>query len=278
MNARWLRSNRLLVCLLLAAAVLVTGLLVVVVRQPQGEQAGNSPVFLEGVGDPSVNPFVPIEVIKPKAVNGDAVTQSSPDSAGTDDLATCDPEKLIAYLMAHPEEASAWIQALNSDPTFTWSGGAYIAEEQIPAYIRELTPRLLSDDLRVTNHQFTDGRAIAVQSVLQKGTAVLVDSSGVSRVRCACGNPLTPMVQLSAPPEYVGKPWTDFTPIKIIIINRDFRCNPDQYFDGRQCRPVTYCPPGQYLAPNNRCYEVPFCPPGQVPGPNEAYSGDPIEL
>ncbi|MGH4004127.1 MAG: DUF6777 domain-containing protein, partial [Pseudonocardiaceae bacterium] len=288
MNVRWLRSNRILVALLIAT-MLATGLLAaVVVRQYQSEQAG--PVYLETTESPGLNPFVPVAGDKPKAESGDAVKQTVPASAGTDNRATCDPERLITYLAAHPAEASAWTQALNSDPSLTWSGGKQISLAQIPTYIRELTPQLLSDDLRVTNHQFEKGKAIAVQSVLQKGTAVLTDKSGVSRVRCACGNPLKPMAQLSRPPVYSGKPWPDFTPIKIIIIDRDRdrRCGSDEYFDGRRCRPTISCPPGQYLAPNNRCHYPPNvcpppmlrdndgrcyyppdrCPPPLVPGPN----------
>lgn len=290
MNVRWLRSNRILIALLIATLLATGFLALVAVRQYQSEQAGNKPLYLEAAESPGINPFVPAAEDNPKAGRGGGVKQAVADSPGTDNRATCDPEKLIAYLAAHPAEASAWTQALNSDPSLTWSGGKQISLEQIPTYIRELTPRLLSDDLRVTNHQFEKGKAIAVQSVLQKGTAVLIDKDGVSRVRCACGNPLKPMAQLSRPPVYSGKPWPDFTPIKIIIIDRDRerRCGSDEYFDGRRCRPTTSCPPDQYLAPNNRCYYPPSvcpppllrdndgrcyhppdeCPPPRVPGPD----------
>ncbi|MGH4011499.1 MAG: DUF6777 domain-containing protein [Pseudonocardiaceae bacterium] len=292
MNVRWLRSNRILIALLIAT-VLTAGLLaVVVVRQYQDEQAGNRPMYLEAAEDPGLNPFVPVTGDKAEVGNGEAVQPSvpgsPPDSPRINDQATCDPERLISYLATHPAEASAWAQALNSDPSLTWSGGKQISLAQIPTYIRELTPQLLPDDLRVTNHRFEKGKPVAVQSVLQKGTAVLSDKSGVSRVRCACGNPLKPMAQLSRPPTYAGKPWSDRTPIKVVIIDRDRRCDSGEYFDGRHCRPTHSCPPGQYLAPNNRCYHPPDvcplpllgsndgrcyyppdqCPPAQIPGPN----------
>ncbi len=293
MNVQWLRSNRILVSLLIAT-LLATGLLALVVaRQHQGDQTGNRPVYLEAAEDPGLKPFVPLDAGKPEVRSADEAESTVPDSAGTDNQVTCDPERLIAYLAAHSAEASAWIQALNSDHSLTWGGGNQISLEQIPAYIRELTPQPLSDDLGVTNYQFENGKPIAVQSVLQKGTAVLIDKSGVSRVRCACGNPLTPMVQSSKPPAYSGKPWPDFRPIKIVIIERDpdRRCGSDEYFDGRQCRPATLCPPGQYLAPNSRCYYPPDrcpapllrdddgrcyhppdpCPPHKVPGPKGCY-------
>ena len=60
----------------------------------------------------------------------------------------------------------------------------------VPAFLRGLTPVVLRADTRVTNHGFRDGSATSFQSVLQAGTAVLVDDHGAPRVRCACGNPL----------------------------------------------------------------------------------------
>ena len=45
-------------------------------------------------------------------------------------------------------------------------------------------------DTRVTNHGFNDGEATPFQSLLEAGTAVLVDNTGVPRVKCNCGNPL----------------------------------------------------------------------------------------
>ena len=53
-----------------------------------------------------------------------------------------------------------------------------------------LTAVRLRFDTRVTNHGFRDGGANPFQSLLQAGTAVLVDDQGVPRVKCNCGNPL----------------------------------------------------------------------------------------
>ncbi len=68
--------------------------------------------------------------------------------------------------------------------------------------------------MQVTNHRFADGVLGTVQSVLQEGTAVLVDADGTPRVRCACGNPLAPAAYTSdedTDNEYVGEPWDGFT-------------------------------------------------------------------
>ena len=220
MNVRWLSSNRALVASFVAALLSVVLLTVLVVRQHT--EAGNSQLYLETAGGVGANPFVPLSPDAPKAAGGEVDPEgaASPNSPGTDNIGACDPGNLAAYLGAHPEKASAWAQALNSDPTLTWGGGDQVALQQIPAYISELTPRVLTEDLRVTNYQLTNGSATAVQAVLQNGTAVLVDAKGVSRVRCACGNPLTPMIRLSAPPKYLGTPWPGFQPPRITTIER----------------------------------------------------------
>ena len=62
----------------------------------------------------------------------------------------------------------------------------------IGAYVDSLTPVVLTDDTLVTNHGYRDGHATTLPAVLQAGTAVMVDTLGVPRVKCNCGNPLTP--------------------------------------------------------------------------------------
>ena len=53
-------------------------------------------------------------------------------------------------------------------------------------------------------------RAWIPNSVLQAGTAVLVDTFGVPRVRCSCGNPLAPAIELAAGVTVRGTPWPGF--------------------------------------------------------------------
>ncbi|MDQ4034180.1 MAG: hypothetical protein M3332_18850 [Actinomycetota bacterium] len=226
MNVRWLSSNRALAASFIAVLLSVVLLTVLVIRQHT--ESANGQVYLETAEGVGANPFVPLSPDTPEAVGGEVTPGggTTPMSPGTDNVGTCDPGKLAAYLDANPEKASAWAQALNSDPTLTWSGGGEIGTQQIPAYILELTPRVLTEDLRVTNYQFRDGKATAVQAVLQNGTAVLIDAKGVSRVRCACGNPLTPMIRLSAQPIYQGRPWPGFQPLRITIVEQPPRPEP----------------------------------------------------
>jgi len=92
----------------------------------------------------------------------------------------CDAAQLVAFLQAEPAKAAAWAQV------------QAIAPEAIGDYVATLMPAWLMTDTRVTNHGFSGGVATPRQSTLAAGTAVLVDSNLVPRVRCKCGNPLTP--------------------------------------------------------------------------------------
>jgi len=76
---------------------------------------------------------------------------------------------------------------------------------------------VLRYDTRVTNHGFANGVATPYQSVLQAGTAVLVDRFGVPRARCYCGNPLLPPIPQSTP-HYTGDTWPRWSPTTIIVV------------------------------------------------------------
>jgi len=95
---------------------------------------------------------------------------------------TCDPERLISFLIAHPKIGEAWAQVQG------------IEFNEIPEYIRGLEVRVLAADLAVQNHGYdvTTQSAYAIDSVLAAGTAVLVDENGDVRTRCYCGNPIVP--------------------------------------------------------------------------------------
>jgi hypothetical protein len=71
----------------------------------------------------------------------------------------------------------------------------------------------------VTNHGYVNGRATPIQSVLQAGTAVFVNSYGQPVVKCYCGNPLTPPMLYQAP-VYTGPRWPRFETRYITIIER----------------------------------------------------------
>lgn len=119
---------------------------------------------------------------------------------GTRDETTCDPDLLVAALGRRPAEAAAWADVLE------------IEVEEIGSYIATMTALNLTVDTRVTNHGFLEGEAIARQSVLQVGTAVLVDEFGVPRVRCSSGSPLLPPEAVEGTTAYRGSAWDTFDP------------------------------------------------------------------
>jgi hypothetical protein len=193
----------LLVVAVAAAAVLATKAL---------SDNNEEDVFLEGVADTGQNPFTTAAFVAEvttttTAVTGESTTTAKPGLfGGSGNQKVCDPAKLIEFLTTHADKAGAWVAALNADPTLTWSGTTPLKVSDIPAYIAELAPTFLSADTRVTNHGFLNGRPTPHQSVLQKGTAVLVDKQGIPRARCACGNPLIPPHKVDHP-HYRGHKW-----------------------------------------------------------------------
>lgn len=138
---------------------------------------------------------------------------------GTQDQTSCDADAMLAYLQANFAKAQAWVDAQNNDPNLLWGDGrTELAVVDLPAFFEELTPAILLEDTRVTNHGYRDGRPTGRQSVLQAGTAVLVDKYGVPRARCACGNPLIPPLPSPTPPVYVGPQWPRWSPVTVVII------------------------------------------------------------
>lgn len=177
---------------------------------------GNNPtgaaeVFLEPANSVGRNPFADFLVLPVPSIlpaldlltgDGDGIKSLRGDQVGlyggTRNDQVCDREQLIRFLGENPDKGAAW------------AGVQGIKPADIPGYIRSLTPLQLRVDTRVTNHGFADGVATPLQSVLQAGTAVLVDRSGVPRARCACGNPLLPPEAQAAKVSYKGEPWAGF--------------------------------------------------------------------
>nr|MDT0526076.1 DUF6777-containing protein [Streptomyces sp. DSM 41633] len=89
---------------------------------------------------------------------------------------------------------------------------------QIPGYLKALTPVVLRADTQVTSHGYSAGKATAFQAVLQAGTAVLADSRGLPRVRCACGNPLDPPVVAKGQVAHRGERWPGYDPARILAV------------------------------------------------------------
>ena len=170
---------------------------------------------------------------------------------GSNDLGRCDVVQLEAFLGSNPDKAKAWVDALNRDPLLRWEGGT-LTTDDIPDYIDSLTSIILVSDTRVTNHGYYEGTATPLQSVLQKGTAVLVDKYGVPRAKCFCGNPLLP-------PQQPGKPFNPGT-----VSNDPNEPATPGVPVKRHCVSV----PGTY---------EPVCTDGGDPNESTSYVGDPWE-
>lgn len=158
--------------------IYVPGLTLTAANDP-GIDPFTDPVLVSGAGDLPANVALTGTAgaadLGGRAVNG---TDAGLYAAG--DTAACDTAALSNRLLADPPAARAW-------------AGVYgIGTADIPHYLNTLTPVVLTTDTWVTNHSYTSGRAVPFQSVLQRGTAVYVDSAGVPRAMCSCGNPLAP--------------------------------------------------------------------------------------
>jgi hypothetical protein len=142
---------------------------------------------------------------RPLHTAGHVVSGDAPGLYGGTEANSCDIAAMQAFLGTHPDHAAAWAAALMIDPS------------RLDEHFASLTPVTLQTDTAVTNHGFDSGAAVPFQTVLQAGTAVLVDAVGIPRVRCYCGNPLQP-------PEprwnvrYVGAHWDGFDPQSVTQI------------------------------------------------------------
>lgn len=209
---------------LVAAMLGAAGALVVVLANDDDkDEPTGDPVTLEPVESPGASPFVTGSAVATSGLSSAAVAAADAISSdlevdaetggrvaagtepglygGTMDEQACDPFELAGFLESEPEKAAAFAGVLGIQPA------------EIRAYIEGLTPVLLTADTWVTNHGFENGEATSFQSVLQAGTAVLIDEHGVPRVRCFCGNPLVePQTDDYTLHATEGEEWDDYEP------------------------------------------------------------------
>jgi uncharacterized protein DUF6777 len=157
--------------------------------------------FFDPVGQDKVG------VVGPAKAGGTFAGDTPGLYGGTKDNASCDAQKMIDFLAANPDKAAAWAAVLG------------IQVSDIGQYINGLTSMILRSDTAVTNHGYSNGKATTLTSILQAGTAVLVDAHGVPVVKCYCGNPLTSYVP-KAKLSYTGPSWAGFNPTQITVIQQ----------------------------------------------------------
>lgn len=150
---------------------------------------------------PPVDPVDPATLIGVRPQSGTVPAAGAPLYGGSGDRRVCDVDALITYLEGNADKAAAWAETLG------------ISAGLVAQYVRaSLTPSVLLYDTRVTNHGFANGRATSFQAILEAGSAVLVDFQGQPRVKCKCGNPLTPPIRAAATARYAGPHWRGFQP------------------------------------------------------------------
>ncbi|WP_139279828.1 DUF6777 domain-containing protein [Rhodococcoides yunnanense] len=203
----------------LAVTLLVTG----------GSAASTAEVALQSADSIGPGPFTPSVALSSRALSdlssddvlaqlaGSISTSSSGMSSiagttpglygGTDNESSCDAAALANYLGQNRAASEAWASTFG------------ISTQAIPFFLDTLTPVVLTTDMRVTNYSFDGEAAIPFQSVLQAGTAVLVDAAGVPRIRCNCGNPLGPPASepLSAY-QATGERWPSYTEQDVVAV------------------------------------------------------------
>ena len=82
-----------------------------------------------------------------------------------------------------------------------------------------LTPVVLGSDSWLTVSDLTEGAAVPTAAVLQAGTAVLIDTSGTPRVRCADAAPLAAAAAVPFAGQLTtGMPWAGYDSSAVVAI------------------------------------------------------------
>jgi hypothetical protein len=201
--------------------------------------------------DPGPEPFTgPADVSGSKTVSLQASSseasgsQASGPYGGTGSDKVCDRDLLIKFLRDNPDRMRAWAGVLGIDPSYS----------SVSRYIAKLHPVTLTRDTQVTNHSFVNGRAVGFQSILQAGTAVLVDRYGHPVARCRCGNPLTePTYFESAKCIHCPPHYTPPTYCKLWTHETDYKYTDDYYSNDEYDKLfIDAWRDGPYI----RCYEA----------------------
>ncbi|MEU0837894.1 DUF6777 domain-containing protein [Streptomyces sp. NPDC005962] len=166
----------------------------------------------EPVGKTSVPAFTPAigqdrrHVVSPS--NGGRAFQGDTPGlyAGVPGRQPCDRRELIHDLKASPKKAAAWSRV------------QHIRPERIPAYVHRLSGVVLRSDTYARTYGY-QGRVKPAATVLQAGTAVLVDRRGMPVVKCASGNPLRAAApSKGSDPRFTGPQWSGFSRNAVTVI------------------------------------------------------------
>jgi hypothetical protein len=206
--------------LVLAAIFFLGGLYLYKSSQGDAGQQEDSTVTLRAAEIAGANSFTPSvaqapetsgipSASPPQSSGGLTMARGSSASlyAATRNIASCNAGQLTSYLQTNADRAGPWASAFGLQPT------------DIQPLVAGLTPVLTRADTRVTEYVFSGGKAVGDQVVLQRGTAVFIDRTGIPRIRCASGNPLRPPQPISGTARYKGAPWPGFSPGSLVTVS-----------------------------------------------------------
>lgn len=118
----------------------------------------------------------------------------------------CDVAEMARSLRSNPPARQAWASLMG------------VEENRVDDLLDAFTPLVLTRDTAVTSSIYSGGEGEWFQAILQSGTAVLVDSTGVPRVQCACGNPLVSPARDLNRVRIVGDEWDGYRSDQIIDV------------------------------------------------------------
>ncbi|MGR3936524.1 DUF6777 domain-containing protein [Streptomyces sp. BRA346] len=167
-------------------------------REPVGKTS--VPAFTQAVGHDRRH------VVSPS--NGGRAFQGDTPGlySGAPGRKPCDRQELIRDLKATPKKAAAWARV------------QHIRPERIRAYVHRLSGVVLRSDTYARTYGY-QGRVKPAATVLQAGTAVLVDRRGMPVVKCASGNPIRAAApKKNAEPTFTGPEWSGFSRNAVTVI------------------------------------------------------------
>ncbi|MBX3313035.1 MAG: hypothetical protein KF906_01845 [Actinobacteria bacterium] len=120
--------------------------------------------------------------------------------------AACDVDAIADALEGDDGARAAWTSLMD------------VEDGAVRETLDGLIPLVLTRDTAVTNSVYSGGEPGRFQAVLEAGTPVLVDGSGVPKVKCSCANPLD-APEVGAKARFEGDRWEGFDEDEIVSVS-----------------------------------------------------------
>ncbi|MEM9712889.1 MAG: DUF6777 domain-containing protein, partial [Actinomycetota bacterium] len=184
-----------------------------------GDRSEATEVVLVVAEEPGEDAFVPNAPDAELATDAELAEARSVEVSAADNVTDAASSTVYAEL---PDDACRVDEVIESLTIDRDAGEAFaetlgLGADELGSYLSGLRPVLLLVDTLVTNHRFSGGEVVAFQAVLQAGTPVLIDESGVAQVRCPGVNPLLE-AEVGDEIDYVGTAWPSFDENRVAIV------------------------------------------------------------